>query len=235
MRDVADYELVDENMEVDMKLPPWFDPVKNEKGQLFAFKNIYSYLSASTTALLMIVSVPSILRVLRSTKKSSTVASAYRRFKMNGFHAQIWGSGPFHEDTRAWKSFEMVRKMHISINKRAQMLGNENYVTQLGMACTLFLNIGPQVSSFYTIVSSATAEELENYNHHVRAIGYMLGIKDEFNLCGETFQETLGRIAAIKEDFIKPNVMNPTPEYMDYVRNAVDGMWHGIQLCTLTV
>lgn len=33
MKDVADHELVDENMEVEieMKLPPWFDPEKNKK------------------------------------------------------------------------------------------------------------------------------------------------------------------------------------------------------------
>jgi hypothetical protein len=42
-----------------------------------------------------IASVPSILEVLTSTKKSSTVAAAYRRYKMNGFHSKIWASGTY--------------------------------------------------------------------------------------------------------------------------------------------
>lgn len=120
----------------------------------------------------------------------------------------------------------MVRRIHIKLNQKANETGSGLYVMQSGMVCTQFLHIGLQLSPFFGIIGHATREELDNLNHHVRAVGYMLGIKDEFNVCGATIEETLGRVAALKEDFFKPNMMNPTPEFLPYIKIAVDGMWH---------
>lgn len=115
--------------------------------------------------------------------------------------------------------------MHVSINSRAEKTGSGLFITQKDMAITQFLYIGFQASgSYYGTVGSA--EDFENYNHYARMIGYMLGIKDEFNCCGATYAETLGRIEAIKEDFLKPNIENPVSEYLDYAKIAVKGMWH---------
>jgi hypothetical protein len=70
------------------------------RGQLFTLLNLHSYITGALFSLVAIASIPSILEVLTSTKKSSTVAAAYRRYKMNGFHSQIWGSGPIEPGTR---------------------------------------------------------------------------------------------------------------------------------------
>lgn len=113
--------------------------------------------------------------------------------------------------------------MHVFINSKAEKTGSQ-LITQKDMAITQFLYIGFQCSGCYGIVG--TDEELENFNHFSRMIGYMLGIKDEFNCCGPTYAETLARVEAIKDDFMRPNFMNPTKEYLDYAKIALDGMWY---------
>jgi hypothetical protein len=117
-----------------------------------------------------------------------------------------------------------VRKIHVHINSRALQTGS-GFITQTDMALTQFLYIGFQASgSYFGMVGSD--EDFENYNTYVRLIGHMLGIKDEFNCCGATYAETLRRIEAIKEDFFKPNLINPTTEYLEYAKTAVEGMWY---------
>jgi hypothetical protein len=113
--------------------------------------------------------------------------------------------------------------MHVFINNKAEKTGSQ-YITQKDMAITQFLYIGLQASGYYGIVGSD--EDFENYNYYSRLIGYMLGIKDEFNCCGATYAETLGRLEAMKEDFLKPNLVNETKEYLDYAKMACKGMWY---------
>lgn len=120
----------------------------------------------------------------------------------------------------------MVRKIHISLNRKSKETESGLHVTQAGMVCTQFLYIGLQLSPYFGIINHASEEDLENLNHHVRAIGFMLGIKDEFNLCGETIKDTAQRVESIKEDFFKPNMADPTPEYLSYMKIAVAGMWY---------
>lgn len=127
---------------------------------------------------------------------------------------------------RAWKSFEIVRKVHNQINLIAKKQETNLIITQADMVCTQFLYIGFQTSPYFGVMHHAKPEELESLNHLVRMIGYMLGIKDEFNICGSTFAETQGRIAAISDDFFRPNLMSPPDGYLEYAKVAADGMWH---------
>lgn len=120
----------------------------------------------------------------------------------------------------------MVRKIHVSLNRKANSTGSGLHVTQAGMVCTQFLYIGLQLTPQFGIINHASNEDLENYNHHVRAIGYMLGIKDKFNVCGETYRETQRRVKALMDGFLKPYLMNPVPEYLGYAKTAASGMWY---------
>lgn len=86
--------------------------------------------------------------------------------------------------------------------------------------------IGFQVTSPTKFGIVGSRKSFENLNHFVRVVGSLLGIKDEFNCCGETLDETIGRIEAIKEDILRPNIIKSSEEFLDYAKNAVNGMWY---------
>lgn len=120
---------------------------------------------------------------------------------------------------------ETVRKMHVVVNKRATKAG-EGIISQKDMAITLFTFMGFHVLMPDKFGIVGTREQFEAFNHFWRVIGYMLGTHDKFNCCGETVDETISRLEAIREDILVPCLQFPCPEYEGYTRIAVDGMWH---------
>lgn len=223
---------------------------KHFRGQLFIFKNIHGYANAALSAFIALAAIPSILRVLTSTRKTLTTITAFGRYKITAFHSEILLSKTYENggkwvylikfksrvksikstviNHRAWKSFEFIRKVHNQINLIAKKQDTNLIITQADMVCTQFLYIGFQTSPYFGIMHHAKPKELESrwFRLMVRMIGYMLGIKDEFNICGETFAKTQGRVAAISMDFFRPNLMIPPDGYLDYAKVAADGMWH---------
>lgn len=94
------------------------------------------------------------------------------------------------------------------------------------MALTQFAFMGFHILNPDQFGIVGTREQFEAFNHFWRVIGFMLGQKDEFNICGETLDDTLSRLEAIREDILIPNLIFPCSEYESYIRIAVDGMWH---------
>lgn len=64
------------------------------RGQRFVLLNINAMARAMLMGLMAVLPVESLTRVLIFTKQSSTPALAYKRFKANGLHAQIWYQNP---------------------------------------------------------------------------------------------------------------------------------------------
>lgn len=56
--------------------------------------------------------------------------------------------------------------------------------------------------------------------------GESLGTHEKFNCCGETLDDTLGRLEAIRQDMILPALMSADPEYESYTKISVDGFWY---------
>lgn len=125
----------------------------------------------------------------------------------------------------AWKSLETVRRMHVVINRRSTKAGM-GIISQKDMAITQFTFMGFHLLMPDKFGIVGTREQFEAFNHFWRVIGYMLGTENRFNCCGETLDDTLGRLESIKEDFLLPALKNPCAEYENYTKIATDGMWH---------
>lgn len=173
--------------------------------------------------LISIAAVPSILKVLMSTKKSSTVMTAYRRYKANAMHNQTLYQYPLVPGSKAWQSLAQVRRIHLTISKRSEKSGT-GIVSQKDMAITQFLFAGVHLYSPDKLGIVGTQEQFEAFNHLWRVFGYMLGIKDEFNLCGETWADTRSRIEAMKEAFLVPSLQFPSQDFNNYSKIVVEGL-----------
>lgn len=126
---------------------------------------------------------------------------------------------------RAWKSLETVRKMHVVVNRRATRAG-VGIISQKDMAITQFVFMGFHILKANEFGIVGTREQFEGFNHFWRVIGYMLGTEDKYNCCGETLDDTLGRLQAICDDMISPTMTFEDPDFDSYARITTDGMWH---------
>ncbi|KAG5675193.1 hypothetical protein PVAND_005117 [Polypedilum vanderplanki] len=215
------------NEEEILELPSWVDKEKIKKGQWFVS---FNFGFVFRTAMIAIIAAPiskPLMKIMKFTKQSSSPKVAYRRFTLNFMHAFYWFLFKIEPGSKAWKSFEVIRSIHNHINKRLTK-ADERKISQTDMVVTQFLFIGFQILYQNEIGIYGKDEELEAYNHVLRLVGYMLGIEDKFNVCGETVEETRARCWAIVEDIYKPFLINPSEEYLNYIEPAVEGMWHSV-------
>lgn len=126
---------------------------------------------------------------------------------------------------RAWKSLETVRKMHTVVNRRSTKAG-QGIISQKDMAITLFTFMGFHILCPKQFGIVGSREQFEAFNHLWRVLGYLMGTRDEFNCCGETLDETLSRLEAMRADIFVPQMQFPCDDYESYTRMAVEGMWH---------
>ena len=71
---------------------------------------------------------------------------------------------------------------------------------------------------------NATDEELSCFIHLWRYIGYMLGIKDEYNLCNGELSEVKQRSSHLLEYFLRPMMLEVNKEWEHMSRCALQGI-----------
>lgn len=70
-----------------------------------------------------------------------------------------------------------------------------------------------------------SVEQFDAFCHLWRVLGYMLGLEDRFNLCGETLSETLSKIEAIRTQIYVPALSNPSGDFYNYYETMTEGIW----------
>jgi hypothetical protein len=178
---------------------------------------------AATISILAAPSSKSNLMILNFTKQSSTPMLAYRRFTLNLVHSFFWFAFKITPGSRSWESFDVIRSVHNHINRRLDKVG-EQKISQKDMALTQFLYIGFQIVYQDEMGVHGSVEQFEAYNHALRLMGFMLGIEDRFNVCGESVAETRGRCLAIIEDIFEPAMREMSEEYLSFLKTAVNGV-----------
>lgn len=114
--------------------------------------------------------------------------------------------------------------MHVVVNKRSTKAG-VGIISQKDMAITQFLFMGFSMCMPDMFGIVGTYEQFDAFNHFWRLIGFLLGTEDRFNACGETVEETQGRLQSMVEDMLLPAWKDPFPECLPYLRTSYDGVW----------
>ncbi|CAD6208767.1 GSCOCG00003575001-RA-CDS [Cotesia congregata] len=94
----------------------------------------------------------------------------------------------------------------------------EMAVTQGGFVCLAV--VYPEAFGLH----GATDQDLDDFCHVWRGIGYLLGIEDEFNYCGGTLEEIKQLSADYLNQWVKPNLRDITPEWEHMMRCITVGM-----------
>ncbi|CAG9821186.1 unnamed protein product [Phaedon cochleariae] len=126
-------------------------------------------------------------------------------------------------EDRSWSSLEKVRKMH----NFASNLGHRKLdyrINQLEMALTQFGFIGfALVRGRFIGIHEVSEEELKGFIHLWRAVGYVLGIEDRFNICRESVKETKEICEELMRRVFIPGLQQPGDDFYNVAKVVVEG------------
>lgn len=66
---------------------------------------------------------------------------------------------------------------------------------------------------------------MDAFCHFWRVIGFMLGIKDEYNLCTDSFETTLPRAEQIRDKVYAKALLQPCKSFPKMSFAVIDGLW----------
>jgi ER-bound oxygenase mpaB/B'/Rubber oxygenase, catalytic domain len=185
--------------------------------------NFFGIMFAMYLGLLSTIAIPTILNVLKHTKRSSSLADAYKRYMQTIFHTLLWFRHEIQPDSKAWKSIEKVRNMHAHASVSAQR-SNVGFISQKDMSITQFSFMGYVVLFREKLGIHCNDVELDDFCHFWRVLGKLFGIRDEFNLCCESFAETKNRLEAVKNDFYLSALTNLPDDFEEMSKYVVSGV-----------
>ncbi|XP_063704779.1 uncharacterized protein LOC134834143 isoform X2 [Culicoides brevitarsis] len=215
---------VDDSPDYVLELPPFYDEQKFQRAQKMYATNRFACFTSMLVGLLGLLAVPSIFNVLVATKNSSNALRAYRRYMATIFHTVNWFRYDLKPSTECWKSLAKVRKIHFYSSTKTEKMGI-GIISQKDMAFTQFAFMGFFVLKRRELGLIYDEYDLDAFCHFWRVLGYMLGIKDEYNICKETFRETEDRLEAIRSQIYRPYIQKCTQDFITMTKDLIEGFW----------
>ncbi|XP_026314281.1 uncharacterized protein LOC113225997 isoform X2 [Hyposmocoma kahamanoa] len=175
--------------------------------------------------LVAVFAIPSILKVLVGSRRSSSLYTAYRRYLSTLLHTVSWFEHELKPNSISWKSLYAVRSRHLRASL-ASKLKDEGIVSQRDIALTQFGFIGFSVLKPDRFgIRQMQPGDWEAYNHFWKTIGFMIGLEDRYNICRNTIEETRQVCQLLLERVFTPCLEN-VPEYYEHMaRVMLDGFW----------
>ncbi|XP_045165014.2 uncharacterized protein LOC123528961 [Mercenaria mercenaria] len=218
----------DDEIEKDLllQLPKDLDINKFNRGQKFFKKNLGQCLIAMMMSLICGLSINRFLKVLVCTGMSSTSESSFKRYMSTTMHVLKWHYGNvWNPSSSAFKSIRSVRKMHAYARKFMHNKENQNekqhccsevghtYLSQYEMGLVQSGFMGSIVMYPDKFGIRCSIDELDDYVYFWRWIGYLLGIKDQFNICIDGYERADAICHAIEQEILIPSLYNPPPQF----------------------
>ncbi|KAG4077474.1 hypothetical protein HA402_002901 [Bradysia odoriphaga] len=205
-------------------LPQWYDEQKFKRGQKYFLENRFGILSSNLCGLLILLADPKGLDVLDSTKRSSTIETAKKRYVSTIMHTLSWYESDLHPGSKSWESLNRIRKMHLLASNSAskKMIG---LITQSELVLTTFGFMGlALVRPHFLGIRYDNKEDREGFTHLWAVIGHMLGVKDHFNMCLFSI-ETVEIICSILiRYFFIPTIQLETVKFKEMTNVLLNGL-----------
>nr|XP_018909452.1 PREDICTED: uncharacterized protein LOC109038734 [Bemisia tabaci] len=212
------------NLKQTGQLPPWYDSKKFKKGQEFFHRNYFALFVSKLAGLILLLSNQNMLRVLKLTNKSSNKLTAFKRYMGTIRHMLSWYDGDLQTSgSSAHMSLMTVRGFHCAASNKAASVGF-GHISQRDMAFTQFGFMGFSLLKFDILGLVGTPEEIEGFIHFWRTIGYLLGISDEYNLCGGSIEETRELCRILLEQNFVPDLEKNPPDFVEMSTALMEGM-----------
>nr|XP_023021958.1 uncharacterized protein LOC111510283 [Leptinotarsa decemlineata] len=203
-------------------LPTFYNEEMFKKGQDFYHKNTVGIFLGCFLALLSGFAQP-FAKVLVMTNKSSTPVTAYKRYAATIMHMCSWYESDFQPGSKLWTSIKKVRRMHDTVSEQSKSRLSHP-ISQYEMCAAIIGFMGFPVMRNEMVGIFASRDELKCFIHFWRVMGYLLGIRDEFNICRESVEETKQICILLIQREMAPNIKKK-PDYFGTLSKAfVSGM-----------
>lgn len=93
------------------------------------------------------------------------------------------------------------------------------------MALTQFGFMGFIVLSPEKLGIQVSNKDLEAFVHFWRVIGHLIGIKEQFNLCTDSYRATKARLERVLTDIYQPYLEDTGPDFMIMAKALIEGLW----------
>uniref|UniRef100_A0A146LW50 ER-bound oxygenase mpaB/mpaB'/Rubber oxygenase catalytic domain-containing protein n=1 Tax=Lygus hesperus TaxID=30085 RepID=A0A146LW50_LYGHE len=204
--------------EAPVLLPGWYNHSLVTRGQEYFTSNIFCIMAAKLSGLVGLLSVPSILKILMDTNKSSSPPKAYKRYMETINHMIEWYQSDLRNpNSKGRKSILNVRRLHSAANMK---IGR---ITQKDLAITQFGFIGFALTCPEVLGLPQSGQE--GLVHFWRVIGHLIGIKDRYNLFQGCKKCSTAACKMIVEKVYGPGTESPPEHYNEMTDSLLKGMW----------
>lgn len=210
--------------------PEWFEAEKFERGRRFFRDFFNSILFSYFCALLVGFIVTDLSDALVFTGRSLGPDNSRRRYLETLAHLITWheeNSDIFDRNSDACKSVLFVQHLHDGVRGKIAAKANkgmDNFVSQYHTALVQSGFIGPIIMYPTDLGISASTETLEDYIHFWRVIGYTLGLRDQFNMCGGAYSDVKRICKEVEQQLIVPGLLQKNAIYNRLSLDFVNGM-----------
>jgi hypothetical protein len=139
------------------------------------------------------------------------------------FATVSWFRYDLKPESKAWKTIETVRRHH-SFASQSSNTANIGIISQRDMCITQFGFMGFVVLFQDQLGIACSQQEMNDFCHFWRVLGNLLGIKDEFNLCCDSFEETKERLESVRTKFILPALTETSNDFDTMSKFCVSGL-----------
>lgn len=195
-------------------LPSWFDRNQLIKAQEVS-RNTMTVSLAGMAGVPLIMILPGQMFAPLTTGRTTNRAKMFLRNIMTTSTGNKWYDTDLCDpNSPAHKSIVKVRNYHKSLFESIRLMpaserppGWEMWINQFGMVMVQWSIIGfiffnPTKVGLHG--KDKTREVMEAVNIVWRSVGYLLGMPDDYNLCGESLEETIELCKAIGRDLFRP-------------------------------
>lgn len=107
------------------------------------------------------------------------------------------------------------------------------FISQRDMAITQFGFMGFILLRPQRVGMNCKQEDLDAIVHMWRVLGYMLGIEDQFNLCTESYEETVKRTKEMFNHVVTPVMYKPPQKnFVEMADAMLSGLWSFVPFIT---
>ncbi|XP_015905871.2 uncharacterized protein [Parasteatoda tepidariorum] len=209
------------------EMPSWFDSEKFNRAKKVYKEQFASINFSHLCGLLLSFYFTKNIKTLRSTGESDTKLSLFHRYLQTVRHIQKWYEGNvFDINDPAQRSLSIVRNMHARVGKKMSALNDGIvYVSQWDMAVTQWAFVGPMVLFRSRVgIHGCSEEDYDALIHFWRAIGFLLGIEDQFNLCHGDYPQVVSACKSLLTKEYKVRVADASPVSVNMGKSVVAAM-----------
>jgi hypothetical protein len=152
---------------------------------------------------------------LLQTRKSESVPALFIRYLETADYTKKWyDSDLLDKNSQGWKSLMAVRKKHQRVYEAMQKIecpypDGTVWMSQYAMFVTQWAFIGlfmmfPEDCGLHFKSDEHREEVLKAANYLWRTIGYLHGVKDEFNMCHDDYRDTIDMCHVIHNELFMP-------------------------------